>query len=395
MLTRKHTEIALLLLLQLMLPAPNTALQAQADQRNYSLNGHLQDMQTLWIPDGSSRWQSMNQIKNRLDLRWYPSPAFSLHLGMRNNFSFGMMPQLYYPFMADMAVSDPGYLDMTWLVAKDTSYFMTANFDRALITYTTGGFRATLGRQRINWGINSVWNPNDIFNTFDYFDFDYVERPGCDAVHLQYYTSATSSAEAALKLDSKGRITMAAMYRFNSKGYDFQFLGGYMAGDYLLGAGWSGQIGGAGFSGEMSYFRPGESFADSSGTFTGSMGANYTFGNSLMLQFEGLYNSAGTSGPAGMGTALFVSREVSAKSFTLARWSLFGNASYPLTPLVNLSMAAIFNPTDHSVFAGPTADISLTGNISFLLTAQLFFGEDGTEFGGYGKLAFARIKWDF
>ena len=378
-----------------MLLAVAATAQQERKPRNWTLNGHLENLGTVWIQDWDGRWQTMDQVKQRFDFRWYPSDAFSLHLGMRNNISFGMMPQLYYPVLADMAVADPGYLDMTRLVAKDTSYFMTSNFDRALITYAAGSFRATLGRQRINWGINSVWNPNDIFNTFDYFDFDYVERPGCDALHLQYYTGATASVEAAVKLDSEERLTLAGMYRFNRWGYDMQFMGGYMAGDYVLGAGWSGDIRGAGFSGEMSYFHPEENIADTSGTFTGSLGANYTFSNSLMLQFEGLYNSAGTTGPAGMGTALFVSREVSAKSFTLARWSLFGNVSYPVTPLVNVSMAAIFNPTDHSVFAGPTADISLTSNISFLLTAQLFFGEDGTEYGDYGKLAFARIKWDF
>ena len=43
---------------------------------------------------------------------------------------------------------------------------------------STEGFIATAGRQRINWGQTFVWNVNDVFNAYSYFDFDYKERPG-------------------------------------------------------------------------------------------------------------------------------------------------------------------------------------------------------------------------
>ena len=381
--------------LMALLLASSLSGQESGKARNWTLNGHLENLGTLWIQDWDGQWQTMNQIKNRFDFRWYPLNGLAMHIGMRNNLTFGMIPQLYYPFMADLSVIDPGYFDMTRLVAKDTSYYMTSNLDRLNISFTRGKFQATLGRQRINWGINYVWTPNDIFNTYNYFDFDYVERPGCDAIHLQYYTSATSSVEAAVKLDSREKLTLAGMYRFNNWNYDFQFLGGYMTGDYVLGAGWSGNIKGAGFTGEMSYFHPEENFDDTTGIFLVSIDANYTFRNSLMLQFEGLYNSNGTSGPAGMGAAFFVIREISVKSFTLARFSLFGNISYPVTPLFTASLAAMFNPDDKSVFTGPTLSYSLTSNIEFMVTGQLFFGDPGTEFGDYGKLAYARLKWSF
>jgi hypothetical protein len=374
----------------------SVALMAQDGKkpRNWTLNGHLQSLGTVWVQDWEGTWQTQTDIRNRLDFQWYPG-NFALHIGMRNNFTFGMLPKMYYPYMADLAVKDPGYLDLTRLIAKDTSYFLTSNFDRFKLQYTAGNFQATLGRQRINWGINYVWNPNDIFNTFDYFDFDYVERPGCDAVHLQYYTGPASSVEVAIKIDSNDELTLAGMYRFNKWNYDFQFLGGYMTGDYVLGAGWSGDIRGAGFNGEMSYFHPEENFGDTCGVFVGSLGINYTFKNSLMLQFAGLYTSNGTTGPAGMGAGFFVAREISPKSFTLAKYSLFGNISYPVTPLLTASLASIFNPGDKSVYFGPTFDISLSSNISFLLTAQMFYGDSGTEFGDYGTLAYGRLKWNF
>ncbi|MEN8224543.1 MAG: hypothetical protein ABFS05_04210 [Bacteroidota bacterium] len=390
---KKHNKVIFGFILLLHL---STAMAQDGKKpRNWTLNGHLQSLGTVWVQDWEGIWQTQTDIRNRLDFRWYPGNAFSAHIGMRNTFSFGMIPSTYYPLLADMVIYDPGYFDMTRMIAKDTSYYMSSNLDRLSLRYTAGNLQATIGRQRINWGINYVWNPNDIFNTFDYFDFDYVERPGCDAVHLQYYTSATSSVEAAVKFDSRERMTLAGMYRFNKWNYDFQFLGGYMAGDYVAGAGWSGQIKGAGFNGEMSYFHPEDNFSDTSGIFVSSIGVNYTFKNSIMLQFSGLYNSNGTTGPAGMGAGFFIGKEISAKSFTRAKFSLFGNASYPLTPLLHCSLAAMFNPNDRSVFTGPTLDYSITSNISFMLTAQMFFGAEGTEFGDYGKLAYARLRWGF
>ncbi len=87
-------------------------------------------------------------------------------------------------------------------------------------------FQVTLGRQRINWGQTFVWNPNDIFNAYSYFDFDYIERPGSDAVRLQYFPSSSSVAEFAVKVDDENDITAAGLYRFNKWGYDIQFLAG-------------------------------------------------------------------------------------------------------------------------------------------------------------------------
>ncbi len=74
----------------------------------------------------------------------------------------------------------------------------------------------------------------------------------------------------------------AAMYRFNVFSYDIQLLAGILSEeDYLGGIGWSGNIGGAGFRGEATYFHPKQNFSDTSGMFMGSVGLDYTFPNTL------------------------------------------------------------------------------------------------------------------
>ena len=370
-------------------------LPAQEKERDWRLNGHLQTLQNLWIEPASSQWQTMTSINNRLDFRWNPAKSFSMQIGARNIFNFGQQVQLYYPDYADFATIEEGFFDLTWLWVSDTSFYFYSNIDRANVKLKKGNFESTIGRQRVNWGINLVWTPNDIFNTFNYFDFDYIERPGCDAILLEYFTGTTSSFQFGFKVDHDDKITSALMYRFNRWNYDFKAFGGVMTEDLVLGAGWSGDIKGAGFTGEASYFHPYEHFSDSSGVLEASLSMNYTFKNSLFINSSYLYNSAGTKGPAGYGTLLSLYGDLTAKNFTLAMHSIYADMGYPITPLIRADLACIFNPNDKSGFFGPSFDFSLTNNLSFFIIGQVFWGDDLTEFGDYGSLYYMRLKWNF
>lgn len=370
-------------------------LSAQKADRNWRLNGHLQTLQNVWIPPSTSQWLTMTSIYNRLDFRWNPVKSFSMQIGARNILNLGQMVQLYYPDYAKFSTVEQGFFDLTKLWVNDSSYYFYSNIDRLNVKLKKGKFEATLGRQRINWGINLVWTPNDIFNTFNYFDFDYVERPGCDAVLLEYYTGVASSIQIGFKMDHNNKITSAFMYRFNRWNYDFQAFGGVMTQDMVVGAGWSGDIKGAGFTGEASYFHPYEHYSDSTGVFVGSVSLNYTFKNSLFINGSYLFNSAGTTGPAGNGTLMILYSDISAKNFTLAKHSIYADIGYPISPLIRADLASIFNPNDKSGFIGPSLDISLTENISFFVIDQVFWGTKLTEFGDYGSLYYMRLKWSF
>jgi hypothetical protein len=185
------------------------------------------------------------------------------------------------------------------------------------------------------------------------------------------------------------------MYKFNRWYYDFQFFGGMMTDDLVIGAGWSGDIKGAGFTGELSYFHPYDYFPDTNGVLVGSVSANYTFRNSLFINASYLFNSDGTTGPAGYGKALVLLIDISAKNFTRAKHSIYAGIGYPITPLVRADLSSIFNPNDKSGFVGPSFDISLTNDISLLLIGQIFWGKTLTEFGDYGSLCYMRLKWNF
>ncbi len=363
-------------------------------QNNFEASGFFEYLNNTWAPENSGRWTNISGLYNRLDIHWYPANTVEFRAGVRNNFNFGPMMAGFYPFYTDILLKDYGYVDMTFKIAKDTSYLFYTNIDRLYFKYTIEKFEITVGRQRINWGMNLIWNPNDIFNTYNYFDFDYVERPGSDAVLIQYYTGDFSSVQLAVKADNNKKLTLAAMYKFNLSNYDVQFLGGVMKEDVVMGMGWSGQIGGAGFTGEVSYFRDKDNFGDTTGQFVASVSANYTFENSLFINGSLLYNSKGTTGNAGMGAFLFLGN-MSPKTLSLSRCDIFGEVSYPVTPLIKADLSSIFNPYDKSLFVGPSLDFSLTGNLDFLIMAQIFSGKRGTEFGDYGQMYYVRLKWSF
>ena len=106
----------------------------------------------------------------------------------------------------------------------------------------------------------TAWNPNDIFNSYNLLDFDYEERPGADAVKMQYLINDLSNIEAAIANGPYNSATVAAKYSLNRDEYDWQFLAGTYARRFTAGLGWSGNLGKAGFKGETQMFYKKDSF---------------------------------------------------------------------------------------------------------------------------------------
>jgi hypothetical protein len=374
-----------------------TPKQAFVQESKITLNGYVKDLQMYYSPEiflpgapPDDLWS--NTLHNRLNFKWYTSSKLTTVVEVRNRLIFGNLVK-DFPIYKSTVDVDNGLVDLSWTLAQDNSWFLHSMIDRAYLDYSSGKWQVKLGRQRVNWGVNLVWNPNDIFNSFSYFDFDYEEKPGTDAVRIQYYTGVTSSAELVIKPGSNNTYTaLAGMYRFSKWDYDFQFLAGQAANDWVAGAGFSGDIHGAGFRGELTHFEP---MNDHSYRATvASVSADYTFSNSWYIHSSILYNSEGKTGKAGAMNVLF-NPDLSAKRLSVARYSVFGQVSKPITPLFTGSISGIVNPSDHSFYAGPSLSYSLMNNLELMLTGQLFFGESGTEFGDIGQIAFGRLKWSF
>jgi hypothetical protein len=288
--------------------------------------------------------------------------------------------------------------DLSWNVATGRSYVLNSAIDRLWIKYARNNLEITAGRQRINWGLTYVWNVNDWFNNYSFFDVDYLERPGSDALRVQYFTGAVSGLEGVVKLDSTDQITAAGLYKTNIRQWDMQFLGGILSGeDAAVGFGWAGGLGRIGFRGEMSYLHPLKHMKDTTGLFFVSVALDYTFPNSLMIQAEGFYNQRPGGGEVSFFE--FYSRPSSVKDLSFTELNFFAQVSYPFTPLLNASMAALFFPEVKGYYMGPSITYSLGDNLELAFILQYFTGDfpylSGAEPTQEFTMGFGRLKWSF
>lgn len=356
---------------------------------NWSLTGYVKNLQTVLFVEDS--YLQDNLIHNRLNFRWFLDDAWTVRADLRSRFFWGDLVKAnpFYGDLTDQASND--WLDLSVVPLNDNNLVFHSVLDRLYLEYTKDNWEIRLGRQRVNWGISTVWNPNDIFNAFSFTDFDYEERPGSDAIRIKYYTGVASSVELVVKgFDDFDQAVMAGMWKFNKWAYDFQFLAGVVQQDFAIGTGWAGNLGTAGFKGEATYFLPMEDGATAS--FAMALGVDYAFSNSLYLNVGYLYNGSGTTS-AGVG-GLF-NFQLSARNLYPYKHALFIQQSYPLTPLLSASLAFIYSPVEvHPLFINPVLTYSIKENWDLDLVGQIVFNEDE----GYRspvQAVFLRTKYSF
>jgi hypothetical protein len=360
-------------------------------QKPVELRGYLTILQSAMFDTLSGPFFYENLLHNRLNFKGYINDNITLAVELRNRLFTGDMVRSYYGY-SDMMARDEGWVDMSWNIIDEKSFFINTTIDRAWLDITYDKFQARIGRQRINWGQTFVWNPNDIFNAYSFFDFDYIERPGSDAIRLQYYPSYSSAIEIVTKIDSEEDITTAGLYRFSKWGYDIQLLAGYSnSSDVVAGAGWSGSIGSVSFRGEGSWFRPLENFIDTTGTTIITTGFDKVFENNSIAQIQIMY----CNNPLKLtNISSFYTGNLSAKDLAFSEFTAFGQFTWAATPLMNIGISAMWFPDLKGYFAGPSFDYSLAENVDFSLLWQHFravLGGSKTRI----NLAFLRFKYSF
>jgi hypothetical protein len=187
-------------------------------------------------------------------------------------------------------------------------------------------------------------------------------------------------------------VTAAGLYRFSKWGYDIQLLTGIVnSEDIVLGAGWSGALGSISFRGEGSWFKSYKDWPDWPGTLIFTEGFDKIFKDNSMVQLQIMY----CNNPLDLGSfSSFYSGNLSARDLAFSKYSLFGQFTWAATPLVNMTLAAMWFPDLKGFFAGPSVDCSLAENVDFSVLWQHF----NAEMGGFRtrvNLAFLRVKYSF
>ena len=266
---------------------------SQNDNISFSINGYVKYLPShldyniepsTWISPTLLQPQTSHLIHNRLNMRGYFGDNFTLGFELRNRAMFGDLQAIQ---------KDQGWVDMSFYVFEKPKFIFHTMIDRLWLKYQKNKLEISIGRQRVNWGINTIWNSNDLFNAYNFIDFDYVERPGSDVVRLIYTGDNLSGVELVFMPTKRGRNILAGMYKFNKLGYDFQIIGADYFDDFVVGGGWAGNILKAGFKGEVSYFI--NNYVDNALSLSTSI--DYSFRNGYYLLGSYLYNSQGRNSP--------------------------------------------------------------------------------------------------
>jgi hypothetical protein len=368
----------------------NLIAQEEKEQK-LLLSGYIKNLHEFSFIDNLNQLQWTTLLHNRLNFKYTPSNNVKIRLELRNRLFYGDNIKNIFGF-SEFISQDDGMVDLSWNVIDDGNLLFNTTIDRALINHTKGNWDITLGRQRVNWGMNLAWNPNDIFNTYNLLDFDYEERPGSDAIRIQYYLDDFTKIEiAAKKGRNKSNHIVAAMYKFNKWSYDIQLITGVYQKDWVIGAGWAGNLKNAGFKGEVSYFIPYENYFNSDNILNTSLSVDYGFKKGLYINGSILYNSSANKASSILETVVY--SNLSAKNLMPFKYSGFLQLAKEFTPIFKGALSTIYSPTNHSVILMPSLDYSMANNWELNFTGQSFFELE--EHKTLGNSLFVRLRWSF
>jgi hypothetical protein len=334
-------------------------------------------------------------LHNRLNFKYRSNDSWSFALSSRNRLFAGR--QLKNAAFFNSLEADAGLLDLNFFYGRDPNLALHTSIDRLYGQWESTKWIVRLGRQRINWGVNTVWNPNDIFNQYNYFDFDYEERQGSDALRIQYFPNFNNSWEFVFAPASAIKnSSTAVLFKFNRWQYDWQFLSGIYQQDLVLGGALAGGLGNLGLKAEYNYYAP---FDDDKPAFLFSTGLDYIFKNGLYLQMSYLYNEEGSSNANFADFSMLAADNVmSPRNLFLFKQTVFLSANFTITPLFTVSMGTMFSPDFSNVIVYPSLSYSLGENLDLLFAVQAFNTTNPLEkdkLDWLSAASFLRLKWSF
>jgi len=396
-----HKKVKFLLLFLIF---PFTHISAQLSQFDY--NGYAKYLFS------SSKYPRIEDnlddhlIHLRLNTKWYATQNITAALELRFRAFYGESVEKI-PHYKELIQTPHDFVDLDaflWESDKSLGYL---EVDRLWLDYYQGNLQVTLGRQRVAWGTCWVWNPTDLFNPLNVLDFDYEERPATDAIRVQYYTGPVTKLDVAYKpaKDPNNQI-LSGLWSLNKWDYDFNMIAGMRFKRWLAGFSWAGDILDAGFRGEFLvsqapnqldtnsvYQQIGEKSLSSwnKPIVSAALSGDYTFPNTFYIHTEILYNNIGKTS----NTFLFQPEANKLGLLSAARWEIYQEFAYDITPLLRGSLFGIFNPNDKSFVIVPSLSYSVVKNLDLFLICMFFEGNPLTEYGEYGTSFFARIKFSF
>ncbi|KJY84701.1 hypothetical protein TW81_03855 [Vibrio galatheae] len=364
-------------------------------EKKWDLSGYIKYMATYSHADDDS--DSLDHlVHQRFNYEYRFDNGLSFNAALRNRALAG--DSLNIPYYGDYVAFDNGYFDLSKNLTDSSDLIINSQLDRLYLDWQGQDWRARAGRFRVNWGINNVWNPNDLFNAYSIYDFDYEERPGTDALMMGRKLGYAGGADVIFNPNTNSHLnSYAGRYYNNKQGWDYQVITGKSLNDYVLGAGFATDVSGAGIRGEITGFKPREmnyQGVEQQQTVVMSLDADYSFGGTRnwMARAAWLY----ISHPLDVSSAqAYLNLPLSAKTLSFTKNTGYADVSFDLTPLNRITLSASYYQ-DNSYFVGLSNSYSLANDWQLLAVLQRFDGSDNSLFSETpATLLFVNIKWSF
>lgn len=367
----------------------STDVEILAKPDKFTFNGYIKNMHSLTFPKDFKSLNATDLIHNRLNFKWMPFSDFILTVEFRNRLIWGDDVR-YNPNIKQLLRNPNEIADLSTAWFSNTSLIMHSNTDRLYADYKYKRVGIRMGRQRINWGISTLWNPNDLFNTYNFLDFDYEERPGSDAVKVTFDIGSFSGTEVAYYPGNKTTPrVLAGKYFFNTRGYDIQLITGIFGNRFTAGFGWAGSIGDVGFKGETQFF---SKITHEKIQVNVTLEADYVFESGWYLNGAFLINNNG------IDSKIIHPQQInftfSPANLMPTRYNFLLAGGKQFSPLFSANLSVLYAPGTNLLLILPGISYSLGDNLTADIFWQSFFASLD-QFEALNHRGFLRLKYNF
>jgi hypothetical protein len=299
------------------------------------------------------------------------------------------------PLLASSVINDDQRLfHMSRTLVSEDDYTVYHRLDRLNVTFTPSWGSITVGRQALTWGNGMVFNPMDLFNPFEPTAVVRDYKVGDDMLLGQVYLGGHEGqvlyvprrdpATGDLCAD---RSSYAGKLHLTTGAMEMDFMAARHYDDNIIGWGASGYLGSATWRLNTVYTSVGATY-DQSDFLQIVANMDYAWqwgGKNIYGLLELFYNGLGEDNDysQALSSPYLIDRLARGELFTIGRYYLACQFQIELHPLLRNDWTCLSNLRDPSGLLLPRLVWDATTNTQLILGAQLHWGAENTEYGGF------------
>jgi len=365
----------------------------------------------------------LSAVNNRFRLRMTIEPW----QGVEFRLAYDLSPRIQDPLLFNGTLFSPGIVSPGYRIAdfRDRivpysqegvhSFGLFHNLDRFMVMKRFKWADLFIGRQVIAWGSARLINPTDIIAPFSFNQLDTEERRGVDAVRLRIPLGMMDELDFGfvggtnLDREKSAFFTRGKFYFLHT---DFSLLLLGFRQHLMLGLDIARSIGEMGLWIESAWINPfafdeDENRADERSYFRLSGGMDYNLTPKTYGYIEYHFSSAGKKNPESYLKFFQSSAYKDGSVYLMSRHYIGAGLTYQLSPLIPVSILALFNLNDLSFMVSPSMEYNILENIYLSAGAYIGIGNEPeylfqissisewgmkSEFGTYPDMVFTSFR---